>query len=106
MFEADNTQQTDRRTKLNTKMQNSKMGIPLVLFGKEREIGFDHLVPRPGNNSEQLTRVVFFKGTVHGKRGQTGHLSTSFGWSCRRCQNIAVGLNTCFRTKNTNELWT
>ena len=64
-FEADNTQQTDRRTKLNTKMQNSKMGIPLVLFGKEREIGFGHLMPRPGNNSEQLTRVVFLKGTVH-----------------------------------------
>jgi hypothetical protein len=47
------------RTKLNTKMQNSKMGIPLVLFGKEREIRFGHLVPRPGNNSEQLTRVFF-----------------------------------------------
>jgi hypothetical protein len=41
------------------------MEIPLLLFGKEREIGFDHLVPRPRNYSEQLTRVVFLKGTVH-----------------------------------------
>jgi hypothetical protein len=37
------------------------MGIPLLLFGKERKIGFGHLVPRPRNYSEQLTRVVFLK---------------------------------------------
>jgi hypothetical protein len=41
------------------------MGIPLLLFGKEREMGFGHLVPRPRNYSKQLTRVVFLKGTVH-----------------------------------------
>jgi hypothetical protein len=35
------------------------MGIPLVLFGKENEIGFSHLLPRPRNCLEQLTRVVF-----------------------------------------------
>lgn len=47
------------RTTLNTKMQNSEMGIPLVIFSNERKIGFDHLARRPGNYSKQLTRVVF-----------------------------------------------
>jgi hypothetical protein len=36
------------------------MGIPLLLFGKERELGFGHLVPRPRNYSGQLTLVFFF----------------------------------------------
>jgi hypothetical protein len=43
------------------------MEIQLLLFGKEREIGFGHLVPRPRNYSEQLTRVDYLKGTLHTK---------------------------------------
>jgi hypothetical protein len=45
-------------------MQNSEMGIPLVIFSNEREIGFGHLALRPGNYSKIADASCFFESVI------------------------------------------